>query len=174
MTLSSYGRRISASVSTFEYLFGHATTNAGQFVLLAVYRPCSCAPTELFFDELSTVFERGSSSVVTLISTWTTQMTSVLFMYLNCCCSCSDVFSNYQSSQCTTLVTLWTWSSPGATLRSRLCVSVTCSRTMLSSVSLRTRKRNIATLTGSRAEHALASDLTASVLCIELKAREGT
>jgi len=42
----------------FEILLGYASTNVGQFVLLAVYRPGSRALSELFFDELSAVFEQ--------------------------------------------------------------------------------------------------------------------
>jgi len=51
-------RNLNISVSSFEFLLGHASTNAGPFVLLTVYWPGSCALTELFFDELSAVFER--------------------------------------------------------------------------------------------------------------------
>ena len=51
-------KSLDIGASTFEFLCGHASTNAGQFVLLAVYRPGSRAPSEQFFDELSAVFER--------------------------------------------------------------------------------------------------------------------
>jgi len=51
-------KSLDVDVSTFEFLLGHASTNVGRFVLLAVYRPGSRAPSELFFDELSAVFEQ--------------------------------------------------------------------------------------------------------------------
>ena len=51
-------KRLDVDVSTFEFLLGYASTNVGQFVLLAVYRPGSRALSELFFDELSAVFEQ--------------------------------------------------------------------------------------------------------------------
>lgn len=51
-------KSLDVDVSTFEFLLGYASTNVGQFVLLAVYRPGSRALSELFFDELSAVFEQ--------------------------------------------------------------------------------------------------------------------
>jgi len=51
-------RALDASVSTFECLYGYATTSCGHFMLLAVYRPGSQALTATFFDDLSAVFEQ--------------------------------------------------------------------------------------------------------------------
>lgn len=51
-------KSLDVDVSTFEFLLGYASTNVGQLVLLAVYRPGSRALSELFFDELSAVFEQ--------------------------------------------------------------------------------------------------------------------
>jgi len=54
-------KSLDISASTFEFLCGHASTNTGQFVLLAVYRPGSRAPSEQFLDELSAAFERHAA-----------------------------------------------------------------------------------------------------------------
>ena len=51
-------RAFDANVSTFEYLYGYATTQRGHFVLLAIYRPGSQAVSATFYDDLSAVFEQ--------------------------------------------------------------------------------------------------------------------
>ena len=51
-------RTLDQSPSTFEYLYGYASTADSQFVLLGIYRPGSDPLTLKFFDELSTVFEQ--------------------------------------------------------------------------------------------------------------------
>jgi len=45
------------SVTTFEYLYGYASTTDGHFVLFGIYRPGSAPLTNIFFDELFTMFE---------------------------------------------------------------------------------------------------------------------
>jgi len=42
-------RKLDICVSTFEYLYGYATTKRGQFILFGVYRPGSQALSSLFF-----------------------------------------------------------------------------------------------------------------------------
>ena len=51
-------RVLDVNVTTFEYLYGYATTSCGQLVLFAIYRPGSQAISATFYDELSAVFER--------------------------------------------------------------------------------------------------------------------
>jgi len=50
-------RKLDICVSTFQYLYGYATTTLGQFVLFGVHRPGSQALSSLFFDELSATVE---------------------------------------------------------------------------------------------------------------------
>ena len=51
-------RVLDVNVTTFEYLYGYATTLCGKLVLFAIYRPGSQAISATFYDELSAVFER--------------------------------------------------------------------------------------------------------------------
>ena len=51
-------RAFDVDVTTFEYLYGYATTSSGPFVLLAVDRPGSQPVTATLYDDLSAVFER--------------------------------------------------------------------------------------------------------------------
>jgi len=51
-------RILDDSPSTFEYLYGYASTPNSQLVLLGIYRPGSAPLTPKFFNELSTVFEQ--------------------------------------------------------------------------------------------------------------------
>jgi len=48
---------VDVSVTTFEYLYGYATTGDGHFILLGIYRPGSQSLSATFYDELSAVFE---------------------------------------------------------------------------------------------------------------------
>jgi len=56
-TITCHKMTLDVAVTTFEYLFCHATAASRHFVLLAVYRPGSQALSTAFFDELSAVFE---------------------------------------------------------------------------------------------------------------------
>jgi hypothetical protein len=51
-------RNLDVSVSTFEFLYGYASTRDGHFVLLGVYRPGSEVLSATLYDELSAVFEQ--------------------------------------------------------------------------------------------------------------------
>ena len=51
-------RTFDVNISSFEYLYGYATTSRGQLVLLAIYRPGSQALSSTFYDDLSAAFER--------------------------------------------------------------------------------------------------------------------
>ena len=56
-TITCRKKTLDVDVTTFEYLFCHATAASRHFVLLAVYRLGSQALSTTFFDELSAVFE---------------------------------------------------------------------------------------------------------------------
>ena len=47
------------NVTTFEYLYGYATTSCGQFMLLAIYRLGSQAVAVTVYDDLSAVFDHS-------------------------------------------------------------------------------------------------------------------
>ena len=54
-------RSLGIDITTFEYLFGFASTSKGHFVLLGVYRPGSQVLSSTFFSDLSQLFERLST-----------------------------------------------------------------------------------------------------------------
>ena len=51
-------RMFDVDATTFEYLYGFASTPDSHFVLLGIYRPGSQTLSAAFFEELSAVFER--------------------------------------------------------------------------------------------------------------------
>ena len=51
-------RNVDATVTTFEFLCGFASTASCHFILLGVYRPGSQALSTTFFDDLSAVFDQ--------------------------------------------------------------------------------------------------------------------
>jgi len=57
-TVNFQKRSLDCHITTFEYLYGYASSGNSRFVLLGLYRPGSQALTALFFDELSAAFEQ--------------------------------------------------------------------------------------------------------------------
>jgi len=69
-TVKFQKRFLDVSVTTFEYLYGYASTRDGHFVLFGIYRPGSAPLTNIFFDELFTVFELLMTYSCPVITVW--------------------------------------------------------------------------------------------------------
>ena len=58
------------NVTTFEYLYGYATTSCGQFMLLAIYRLGSQAVAVTVYDDLSAVFDHSWRKADSMPVSW--------------------------------------------------------------------------------------------------------